>query len=74
MNYNTLLFFNLRYKEPVFKDYAEKYSRILTISKDDSHERSLSQLYVHMRPVSKYNIVVSTNSQIKSRLIIAQKR
>ena len=32
------------YNEPAFKDYAEKYGRIVAISKDDSQERSLSQL------------------------------
>jgi len=32
------------YAEPVYKDYGEKYGRILAISKDDHQERSLSQL------------------------------
>lgn len=33
------------YQEPVYKNYAEKYQRILKISKDDHHERSLSQFF-----------------------------
>ena len=30
------------YKEPLYKDFGEKYARILAISKDDNQERSLS--------------------------------
>ena len=32
------------FKEPLYKDFSDKYSRILAISKDDNQERSLSQL------------------------------
>lgn len=34
----------LLYAEPCFGEYAEKYRRILEMSKDDHHERSLSKL------------------------------
>lgn len=30
------------YREPLYKDYADKYARILAITKDDGQEKSLS--------------------------------